>query len=301
MVLAIYRSIQKFTKELNNIVSYGVTGFYSDRQYTKFVLLPRNPPNFLKEKSLIATINDVDDTITDTTRYHDREDYLTYKRDRLKFIPLAIFLTIPFSTFGLPFYFKYLPNILPRSFSTRETKVELYKKQLNRKRENCTKLINCVAGLKQSIVKLVASTGITSIHDIKYTMISNLSECHTIFPTKNNNQLNSLSELLGLSSWIPNTILVDKLFNIPSSQEIDSKLVLLEIKKESLTYEDLQDILFRKSIEFSDQQYTYQQLLDKALKYNQLVMEIKENSGDDNILFIRQYIILQTLILDLHL
>ncbi|KAF2076322.1 hypothetical protein CYY_002378 [Polysphondylium violaceum] len=296
-IVGMLRSIKNVTQELNSIVKSGISGFYVDRQYYKFVLTPLLKPLY-KEGTLrgVDNMKKVD--------YHDHVDIVSYKRDRLKLIPLGVFLSIPFSTFGLPFYFKYLPNLLPRGFSSRETKLQLYRKQLEKKRYNCS-VYQSQFNLRNSIEKLISSTGITSIQDITYPMISNLCTSNTLYSQQNfigKENLKLLSKLLGFSTCLtPNRFLKDYIEFLPQSESIYSDRVLLEIQKNTLTFEDLQDILALKSLEFGNNAFTYSYLLSKAEKYNQLVMEIKQHSENDPNLFIKHFVLLQILILELHL
>ncbi|GAM17037.1 hypothetical protein SAMD00019534_002120 [Acytostelium subglobosum LB1] len=96
-----YNKVKLFAQELNQQTKHGVVTYYTNWKFYKDIIRPKIMMGSSLTRPEIISMK-------------------TFKQDSLCFIPLFIYLAIPFSTFGLPLYIRHLSAILPSTFSTRE-------------------------------------------------------------------------------------------------------------------------------------------------------------------------------------
>ncbi|EFA75125.1 hypothetical protein PPL_11199 [Heterostelium album PN500] len=120
-ILNIYGHIRKFADELNQQVKHGVIAYYTNWKFYKDIIRPKQMMGTPLSRQEIISMNN-------------------FKKDSLYFVPLFVYLCVPFSTFGLPIYIKYLSAILPSTFSTREMIVKRYLNKLKKRTKHANSL-----------------------------------------------------------------------------------------------------------------------------------------------------------------
>eukprot|EP01133_Synstelium_polycarpum_P006805 gene6805-7910_t len=214
----IYDKIRKFADDLNKQAKHGVLSYYSNWRYYKDIIKP---------KQMMGTQLSRQESI----------QMKNFMADSLCFIPLFVYLSIPFSTFGLPLYIRYLSAILPSTFSTREMIIDRYAKNMERRTIAANNLYQRVKERE------IRSQQKISLSDLDRGDIVLLYKC------------------LGFKfTMLPTARLVDAIQVWEKEMIHDNKLILRE-GIQNLSIEDLQDIAYARGIHFKDK--SYDQLLQQ--------------------------------------
>ncbi|KYR00715.1 hypothetical protein DLAC_02755 [Tieghemostelium lacteum] len=265
--------IKNFSDELNRQVKCGINDFNDDLFYSKYYLKTK-PMNQLKRDELV--------------------DLQRHKKDILYFIPLFLYLCIPFSTPGLVIYFKYFARFLPSTFSDRDG---ITKRQISSLRKTQKSTADYIQTLPQKVVSAFPSN-ISNLHfsPIQYQSWS---------------QLRILSDALGytLNFMLPKELLLHRIYSYADKLINDDLLILKENSDyirngefKNLTIEDLQDILSQRGINYQNKSYV--QLQSILVNYFKLVVtsQINPNSESSvNVPIIEKSNFILTLILFRHI
>ncbi|EGG24301.1 hypothetical protein DFA_06451 [Cavenderia fasciculata] len=252
--------MKKMSYELGQQTKTGIVSYYQNWRYIQEVIKPKqNAGMALLRKDIIHL--------------------KTFKIDSLYWIPLGVYLLIPFSTFGLPIYIKYLSAILPSTFSTRQmivkrklsnqkhrTKLakklfksltDKYSKNQQNQHNNNNNNSNSNNTPDQQSEQLQQNnnnnntTTTTNQEDERIIIrIQDLNRSHLVL----------LSRCIGIkwAIFMSPSQLQQKLKDWEKEVIQDNRLILREgIQK--LSIEDLQDISYQRGIHFKNK--TYDQLL----------------------------------------
>ncbi|EGC30155.1 hypothetical protein DICPUDRAFT_83880 [Dictyostelium purpureum] len=267
----IFGPIKKQMAYLTKVVENGIITFRNDRIYYKNNLLPK--ASILKESLYTKVFPTFQYHNQDSYHYlnfHERKDIIAYRTDRLTFIPLAIFLSIPFSTFGLPFYIKFLPGLLPRGFSERSQVVARHDKMMRLREHYSSKLLHKYE-LEEKVEKLFGS--VKSISDISPLKIKELDDEFILdFSEIKRKRLRTICRSLGETTLLnSNQLLKDKVLGFGPYISKESDQIIKEIN--SLTFEDFQDLLYERSLSFTG--LNYYEMKEKFMKYAQLLKSLE--------------------------
>ncbi|KAN0022912.1 hypothetical protein ACTFIU_005653 [Dictyostelium citrinum] len=261
-------SLKNQMEKLTKITKNGLITLWNDRSFYKDILLPKaGALNESFTKRILPTFPIHNQDSFRYLTFHERKSIISYRMDRLSMIPLSIFLSIPFSTLALPFYIKFLPGLLPRGFSERSQVLSRHHKITSLRRRIIEKLIE-----KYGLADEINSLAFKSINDItplklkplQYKLDFNLEEMKRY-------KLKQYCRILGHTTWFNSkSTLIEKLLNSGSYTLQENEAIVIEINE--LTFEDLQDLLYSRSLEYEG--LSYYDMKTKFLNYVSLLKSI---------------------------
>ncbi|KAK5578018.1 hypothetical protein RB653_002968 [Dictyostelium firmibasis] len=261
-------SLKNQMEKLTKITKNGLVTLWKDRSFYKDILLPKSSAlNESFTKRILPTFPIHNQDSFRYLTFHERKSIVSYRIDRLSMIPLSIFLSIPFSTLALPFYIKFLPGLLPRGFSERSQVLSRHHKITSLRRRIVEKVIEGY-GLTNEINEL-AFKSISDITPLKlkplqYKLDFNLEDMKR-------SKLKKYCRILGHTTWFNSkSSLIEKFLNSGSYTIQENEAIAKEINE--LTFEDLQDLLYSRSLEYDG--LNYYDMKTKFLNYVSLLKSI---------------------------